>query len=365
MIMPRRSPLSLAAGTLLTAGAVLAAVLAAPSCAHDSYLIVRMKAAAGTLSGVTQVTVTVTDHVHQTPMATRIFSVTADAGLGIDATLGKTFSLSFTPDRSASVDVTVTAFAGGSCTATGMQSAVPINKGGVANTTVTLLPTTACPTGDGGAPDGNVTFMGCDPAMAGSCPGGQTCFVDCVNKVGVCVGGGTRRAGEACDSNSDCTPGTQCFNFDCGSNKKYCLKFCNGDADCAGSTAVAATSLCSDPVVCPPQTTYKTCGFVCDPRGNGTTGCPAGLTCFLFKSPTGGQDAPACACGATSRIGVDGAKCIVAEDCAPGFLCDQMAGGTFCRRICQMATPGDCPGSQTCNALANNSTFGVCLSPPP
>jgi hypothetical protein len=360
MNLPRKTSFPLAAG--LATVALVAALVAAPSCAHDSYLVVRMKAAAGTLAGVTQVTVMVTDHAHGTPMATRTFNVAADAGLGIDASDGKTFSLSFTPDRSDSVDVSVTAYVSATCMASGTQSAVPLNKGHVANTTVTLVPTATCPT-PAGAADGGVTFMGCDPALAGSCAGGKTCYVDCTNQVGVCVAGGTRQAGEACSSNSDCMPGTQCFDYDCGSNKKYCLKFCNGDADCAGSTAVSATSLCSDPVVCPPQTTYKTCGFVCDPRGSGTTGCPAGLTCFLFKSSTGGQDAPACACPAASRVGVDGATCTGNEDCAPGFLCDQMAGGTFCRRLCQMATPGDCPGAQTCHALANNSTFGVCLSP--
>lgn len=363
MNLPRKTSFSLAAGAGLTATAALLAVLAAPSCSHDSYLVVLMETNAGTLTGVTQVTVTVTDHAHGTPMATRTFNIAPDAGFGSNAAEGKTLSLSFTPDRSGTVDVTVTASAGATCMATGTQSAVPINKGGVANTTVTLVPSPGCGTSDAGASDGNATFMGCDPAMPGSCPGGQTCYIDCTNKVGVCVAGGTRRAGEACDTNRDCMSGTQCFNYDCGSNKKYCLKFCNNDSSCSGSTAVSSVSLCSDPVVCPPQTSYKTCGFVCDPRGSGTTGCPTGLTCFLFKSPTGGQDTPACACGATTRVGVDGVKCTVAEDCAPGFLCDQMAGGTFCRRLCQMATPGDCPGSQTCNALANNATFGVCLSP--
>src|SRR5207237_7748265 len=110
-------------------------------------------------------------------------------------------------------------------------------------------------------------------------------------------------------------------------------------------------------------TTYKTCGFECDPRGAGTTGCPTGLTCFLFK-PTVGEDSPACACPSSKRVGVDGATCTSSGDCAPGFLCDQMGGGQFCRKICKMSSPTDCPSTpvkQTCTALQNNTVFGVCI----
>ena len=357
---PSPSSRTLAAGALL-AVAALTTSLVVPSCAHDSYLVVVMKTTGGPLPGVSRVTVMVTDSAHGTPMATKTFTITADGGLAIDAVAGKTFSLSFTPDRSGPVDVDVTAYGAAGCMGSGVQRSVAIKKGGTASVIVALSPTTACGSSDGGTPDGNVTFVGCNPALAGSCPSPQTCYVDCTAKVGVCVQGGTRRPGETCASNGDCMPGTQCFDYGCGPTTKYCLKFCNGDADCAGSTSVAAVSTCSDPVVCPPQTSYKTCGFVCDPRGTATKGCPAGLSCFLFSSATGGEDVPACGCSAATRVGTDGASCVTATDCAPGFLCDQMVGGMFCRRICQMASPGDCPAPQGCTALQNNSTYGVCL----
>ena len=349
--------------------AVAALAIAAPSCAHDSYIIVQMRSAGAVLMGVTEVTVKVNDSATGLPMVTRTFNVPVDGGLAIDSTMGKTFSLSFTPDRSGSVDVDVTACTGtgcaaaGACMAAGTQLGVRINKGGTTSTTVALSPSSSCGTPDAGAPDGKVTFTGCAPAQPGSCPATQTCYVDCTAKQGVCVQGGTRGAGEACNSNSDCMPGTQCFDYACGSNTKYCLKFCNADADCVGSTTVSAASACTDPVVCPPMTSYKTCGFTCDPRGDGKRGCPAGLTCFLFSSGSGGQDTPGCGCSAPTRVGMDGAKCTAASDCAPGFLCDQMLGGTFCRRLCEMASASDCPSGQTCTALQNNATFGVCLSP--
>ena len=379
LFMKNRRPslLSLAAsGARLAALTVAAVALAAPSCAHDSYIVVQMRSAGDVLIGFTEVTVTVADSVTKMPMVTRTFTVPVDGGLAIDATTGKTFSLSFTPDRSGTVDLAVTACTGtgcaatGACMASGTQLGVRINKGGTTSTTVALSPSSSCGTTDAGAPDGKVTFVGCAPAQPGSCPASQTCYVDCTAKQGVCVPGGTRAAGEACNSNSDCMAGTQCFDYACGANTKYCLKFCNADADCAGSTTVSTASACTDPVVCPPTattaattTSYKTCGFTCDPRGDGKKGCPAGLTCFLFSNGAGGPDVPGCGCAGPTRVGTDGAKCAAASDCAPGFLCDQMLGGTFCRRLCQMASPGDCPTGQTCTALQNNATFGVCLAP--
>jgi len=373
----RLSPRLLVARAARAVTLVMAALaLATPSCSHDSYIVVQMRSAGAVLMGVTEVTVTVKDSATGMPMVTRTFNVPVDGGVAIDATTGKTFSLSFTPDRSGTVDLAVTACTGagctaaGTCMAAGKQLGVRINKGGTTTATVALAPSSTCGTPDAGTPDGKVTFTGCAPAQPGSCAPPQTCYVDCTTQQGVCVQGGTRGSGEACNSNSDCMAGTQCFDFGCGPNTKYCLKFCNADGDCAGSTAVGAVSACTDPVVCPAMgstpavtTSYKTCGFVCDPRGDGKKGCPAGLTCFLFNSGSGGQDAPGCGCTALTQVGTDGAKCTTANDCAPGFLCDQMSGGTVCRRLCQMASPGDCPTGQACAALQNNATFGVCLAP--
>src|SRR5438045_6246727 len=99
--------------------ALALAVVAAPSCAHDSYIIVQMRSAGAVLMGVTEVTVKVKDSATGLPMVTRTFNVPVDGGLTIDSTMGKTFSLSFTPERSGSVDVDVTACTGVGCAAAG------------------------------------------------------------------------------------------------------------------------------------------------------------------------------------------------------------------------------------------------------
>ena len=349
----RRSTVTrlLVCAALLTCGALL-------SCAHDSYLVVLMKSRSATITGVSKVIVNVKDAggVH---MVTRTFTPT---NVTIDALTGETFSLSFSPDRSGQVtfDVSVTGTSG--CfVGTG---AATISKGGTANA-ATFLDPAVCPVVDAGAPDGKNTFAGCDPAVADSCGGGKTCYVDCANKVGACVAGGTKGPGVACASNSDCMPGTQCFDYGCATTTKICLKFCDNDSGCTAPTTIAAMATCRDPVACDPApappTSYKTCGFLCDPRGTGATGCPTGLTCFLFKDPAGGEDSPACACPSTTRVGGDGATCVSSGDCAPGFLCDQMGGGQFCRKICKMSTPTDCTSPKTCTLLQNNTVFGVCI----
>lgn len=340
------------------AALLAAAVLAAPACSHDSYLTVTLRSDGTSYAGVTRVVVVVTAAAGE-PMATRAFEVGGAAGVTIDATTSKTLSVSFTPERSGVVTLQVSVFAADACLGSGATSAT-IQKDGVARATVTLT-ASGCPGNTDGGADAPTTFPGCDPAVAGSCPADETCYIDCSTQTGRCVPAGTRGPGETCGSNNDCAPGTQCFDFGCPTTTRACLKFCDGDDACSAISSAAGQSTCRDPVLCPAMTTYRTCGFACDPRGTATVGCPAGLNCFLYADPAGGQDSPSCGCPAASRVGTDGASCQSTADCAVGFICDQMAAGLFCRRLCKMGSAGDCGDSQTCTALANNTVFGVCI----
>ena len=343
-------------------GLVAALLVAVPACSSDSYLVLDLRSDGTSFVGITKVVVEVTAATGR-PMVTRTFSVGGATGVTIDANSSKSLSVSFTPDRSGVVNVKVSISGASGCVATGTVAAT-IDKGGVARATVTVAPSSCNVTPDGGIPDTMTTFPGCDPAVPGSCPATQTCYVDCSNEMGRCVPGGAKGPGELCTSNNDCAPGTQCFDFNCPSTTRVCLKFCAGDDACAALSTAEGTSTCRDPVFCPALTSYKTCGFVCDPRGTATSGCPAGLNCFLFADQAGGQDSPSCGCPAATRVGTDGTPCTASEQCAPGFICDQMTAGQFCRRLCKMndatASGGDCPGTQTCTALTNNTVFGVC-----
>lgn len=334
-------------------GLATAALAVLSGCADDSYLVLTLRSDAASFAGITKIVVEVTAAAGQ-PMATRTFAVGGSTNVTIDASTSKSLSVSFSPDRSGVVNVKVTASSATACLGAGTATS-PIDKGGTARATVTLAAA-----GCAGS-DVMTTFPGCDPAVAGSCPATQTCYVDCANQMGRCVPGGTKGPGELCSSNNDCAPGTQCFDFNCPSTTRVCLKFCAGDDACAEMSTTVGASTCRDPVLCPALTTYKTCGFACDPRGTAAVGCPAGLSCFLFADPAGGQDSPSCSCPAATRIGTDGASCTGATDCAPGFICDQMNGGQFCRRLCKMGSAGDCSGGTACTSLANNSVFGVCI----
>jgi hypothetical protein len=196
--------------------------------------------------------------------------------------------------------------------------------------------------------------MMCTPTAPGTCGQGQTCFVDCrpEGAGGLCTAGGTRQPGEACSGNADCAPGSQCFEFACGPTPtRVCMRFCNDDAGCP------AGGRCFTDVPCGANPTgFRICSQPCDPRGDATQGCAAGLRCFLFPG-----EVPDCDCLGPRRMGGDGTPCTDAADCAPGLTCVMMAAQRTCRPLCRLDAP-DCAPGRTCNALVNPDfkTFGAC-----
>ncbi|MES1172139.1 MAG: hypothetical protein ABUL77_02790 [Bacteroidota bacterium] len=401
----RRFNLSFFVGApCLVATACLAATV---SCAPDSYLVLTLISSDGPFTQVGWVEVKVLD-ASKIKMATLTYDRSKNPFDFGDSTLPKTLSLSFTPSQSGVVTLDVRVFtADRVCIGKGANS-VTIKKGDVSPVVVTLRHDGACGGSDGGVvADGGVTFPGCDPAApADMCPGNQTCFVDCVSKKGMCVAGGTKGPGETCTTNNDCVSGTQCFDYGnvsgCAPGTKVCLKFCSADNQClgtvtgsggspgaAGSSGAAGNGgaagsggaggasgtggnttpaaftgpgACKNPVVCASNvTSYRTCSFGCDPRGDATAGCPAGLLCFLYRDPAGGQDSPDCGCREPSRTGTDGMPCTTSASCAPGHICNVMNGTQTCRKLCKMSALTDCSAPRTCNALLNNSVFGVCV----
>jgi hypothetical protein len=355
-------------------------------------------------------------------MSTAWLSYAPGQPISFDTMNWTTLSIAFTPSQSGTVLLDVGVIdSTGACLGRGQMSA-PIKKGDVSSATVMVVHSSTCPSADGGdagTPDAGgdgVTFPGCDPAMpGGQCADNQTCFVNCSANQGICIAAGTKGPGEACATNSDCMPGTQCFDYGkipgCGAGTKICQRFCNSDAQCgamvggagtgggipgtggtgggagspggaagiggtggaggaAGSlgdqTLVIGAGTCRNPVVCGPNlsTSYRTCSFGCDPRGNATAGCPTGLLCFLYSDATTAEDTPDCGCPEPSRVGTDGAGCKSAAVCAPGFICNMMGGTEVCRKLCRMSSLTDCAAPTICGKLSNNSVFGVCIPPP-
>jgi hypothetical protein len=360
-----RSKISLAQALLLTLGA------AAACSDSQSYLKVNVVAMNPSLpiANVTSLDVRV---VHATTnVKTLTYSPKDGKPFTIDAT-GTSFSVSFSGNREGLVSVAIVAFDTAGCGVGTGQATTDITKGGVGEVRIEIARSATCLGRDGGAgmdagPE-VPPFPGCDPAVAASCPmANQTCHVNCAMGRGTCTAGGAAPAGSFCQTNADCMPGTQCFDYAVTGGQcavKVCLKFCKGDGDCAGATdgGMGAAGVCQGDVQCGGTSTgHKTCTFNCDPRGTATTattGCPAGLHCFVV----GDMDQVDCGCRENTRTKIVGETCVNATDCEPGLICNLMGATRTCRKICKRSEAGaDCATGQTCEMLTNDMIYGVCL----
>jgi hypothetical protein len=204
------------------------------------------------------------------------------------------------------------------------------------------------------APDDAGAGPACEPTSSTACGSGLTCFVKCDTSMmarGACTAAGSGQPGRACTGNPDCAPGSQCFDYACGS---LCKKFCKVDADCGEGR-------CNTVVPCGTRlTTHRVCSQPCDPRGDGRTGCPGELRCFLFDGEIAN-----CDCRGADRG--DGESCQSVRDCQPGLLCVEMEGAVrACRPLCKLGE-GGCAADRTCTQLVmpDYKSWGACLPPPP
>ena len=392
-----------AAAMLAATGLALAAGCSEPR----SYIVLSLQTSTDTpIDNVAEIRVKVATHVPTTDggsdggsdagiAAAKMRTLTYEAhGASINRTEEKTLSVDFSHGETGSVDFFVDALNNLGCSIGHGIATQEIKKGGVAMATVSLVAGVNCTEADGGAPEvpEGSRLPGCDavspqnPAPDAGADGGvlvctatQTCQVDCVPPNNApprneCVPGGAGAPGATCTSNADCMPGTQCFNYmSTGCNVKLCLRFCNGNADCAafGQGGGGPGSFCEGPVQCPTfLTAYHTCTFNCDPRAMAAAtrgGCPTGLACVMPAA----MDQVDCACPEATRTKLEGQACAQAADCAPGLICNQMSGTKTCRPICRcdanasgtcMATTNDCPtAGTTCRAVTNNTIYGICL----
>ena len=394
---------------LLPALALLATACSSPK----SFIVLSLQSATSTpITGVAKVVVAVSQGKM---LATLTYPPPKGmATITIDDVNTTDLSVSFTGGQSGTVDLQVTVLDANGCTVGFGPAATILRTGDIASATALLTASSDCSGADGGVTaDAEVdTFPGCDPVTPPPiCGATQTCQVNCATREGECTAGGTGAPGAACDTNADCAPGTQCFDYSgTGCNVKVCLRFCKDDNGCAalssrassvdgGSAdgAAAATdgavdvaghdasdgapssavdagvvstpSLCAGPVQCGSVVTaYHTCTFGCDPRLSavtaGSTRCPSGLSCLVVL----GMDQVDCACAEKTRIGVDGDDCTASSQCAPGYVCNMMGTTTKCRAVCRCngngttcTAPNECTNGKLCETLTGDTLFGVCL----
>jgi hypothetical protein len=285
-------------------------------------------------------------------------------------TITNDLAISFSGSESGTVTLTVDVRNDQDCTVGIGTTNVPINRGGRNNATVMLAHAHDCTHGDGGG-DGGTSFPGCNPVPPTSCGANMTCSINCMSGMGECIASGSVPPGQACQNNNDCMPGSQCFDYNSlGCNVHLCLQFCASKDQCAqpGDGGVGPGSLCAGPVQCGGvDTGYHTCTFSCDPRAAaisaGQVGCPTGLACLVV----GGMDQVDCSCAEASRTKTEGQSCSKSSECAPGLICNTTT--QTCRTICRCnasgttctTNAGDCPGSETCRALSNDTIYGICM----
>jgi hypothetical protein len=364
------------AALLAVAALALGLALTLSACANSkSFVVLHLKtdSADVTFTGVEKIVVAVSQ------TSTLTSTLTYDGhGLTIDSKTDNTLSINFSPEQSGVVTLDVQAVGANGCLVARANTTAIIRKGGTASVMAVFYEENSCLTDGGLPPPDGATFPGCDPASP-ACPAGNTCQVNCKatpKKVAECIAGGKGGHGAACATNADCAPGSQCFKYASpGCAVSVCLRFCDGQNQCAqpagdGGAGPGTRSLCAGPVQCESLlTSYHTCTFACDPRESAlaakATLCPAGLSCLVV----GDMDQVDCACPEQSRVGTDGADCTGGAQCAPGYICNLMAGAKKCRALCRCdaeagtcTAPNDCrsPG-KACNALTNDTMFGVCL----
>jgi hypothetical protein len=241
--------------------------------------------------------------------------------------------------------------------------------GGAADTPADWGNTDAGPDSDASDAPGS---QGCDPVTP-NCGLTGTCQVNCTQQANQCTSGGTKAPGATCQTNADCAPGSQCFDYSSlGCNTRLCLRFCESATQCSALNhpdGGGPGSICASPVACGSTVRGHTCSFDCDPRAAASSargGCPPSLACLIV----GGFDQVDCSCAEAGRTAGEGVPCTTGSDCAPGFICNMMAGTRTCRPICRCdasrfactTDAKDCPTPGTrCTPLTNETKYGVCL----
>jgi hypothetical protein len=335
----------------------VAALLAGGCSADRSFALVSVLSAGGQFNDVAQLQVEV-DNGSYHDVLTYPRAATSTT-YRFDDMVPLTFSVSFrSSSHDGSLDVRVTTLnATGGVTGSGLGSAA-IDRSHVTKVPVTVTRGALPPKRDAGA-DALLFDAGppCDPTMpASACGAGRTCVVACRpddSNVGMCQMAGSKPPGALC--NDDCEQGSECFAFSCGGAPvRSCLRLCSTDADCGGQ------GRCATPVPCGAKTTpYRTCTRPCDPVAPATSGCAAGLSCFLF-----GDEVPDCDCVSAQRTGDDGAACVDSDSCRPGLFCVSMGGAKACRPLCRLdAMPAQCPGGRVCAKLVDPpfTVYGACV----
>jgi hypothetical protein len=203
--------------------------------------------------------------------------------------------------------------------------------------------------------------LSCDPICQTGCGCREKCLVNAAGAL-VCnalLGNARKAVGESCTISAagtsgqtdNCDVGLVCVADSCGGR---CYRFCQGDADCPGSTcsrdAGGGVKMCDVPFV------------TCDPVGGGTrSSCPSSAAmvegCYLSAIAV---DKTLCDCPFGAAREND--SCTLSRECLPGLACVDATGtgDARCLPVCMLLGNGGCSNGRTCAAIGAGTIYGYC-----
>lgn len=330
------------------------------ACSDHSFAVVSVLTYSGSLDDVSLLRV----HVSSDSSEQILRYPEKPSRLRVDSERGVSFSVEFAGSRARAASFEVEALSGeGAVLAYGKVGAMVGGRDVVA---VSLrIAAGAVRPALGSVSDGT---LACTPsAPAAACGADRTCALLCIESepaIGMCYLSGTANPGDSCRGNNDCAPGSQCFTFNAvGCSVMTCRKFCESDGDCG-----RAGAFCNLPIPCGSTGHFTACSQPCDPSLGATSGCAAGLACFVYAG-----DSTDCAC---PGLGSAGTPCTqnsgcsgeaACSGCGAGLSCVIPTGSTagstagVCRPVCKLAAPS-CPTGTTCRAFDNSvrQLYGFC-----
>jgi len=334
------------------------------ACADDSFAVLRVLTSSGTLDGISQLRVFVSNASDEKVL---LYPRQASQPLHLDNERPVTLSVQFGASSSGETTFEIEALSPDMVLGYG-EASIVIEEDSVSNLTVRIFPGTVRPERrlDAGASIDGQAQLACDPVVpSAACGAGQTCGIVCALEQpasAMCYLAGAKQPGELCTSNRDCAPGSQCLTFTAtGCSVMTCLKFCGDDQACG-----EPDSYCNVPIRCGSTGRFSACSRPCDPTLG--SGCVPGLSCFVYDGETTDCGCPGqggVGAGCTQNSGCNGQS--GCAGCSAGLSCvippgaDAGAGTGTCRPVCKIAAPA-CPSGTSCHPFDNSSRrlYGFC-----
>jgi hypothetical protein len=168
-----------------------------------------------------------------------------------------------------------------------------------------------------------------------------------------CFTAGANAFDEVCTSETDCPARSTCAPY---FGTSLCLEFCDSQHACPSGEACYIDV---EDRQAPPDVIGHACGQACSLLGQDCSF--GGQGCYYnpkLKIPA--EDGECVGAG----TGVQGDACVVANDCAAGFICVTVGTASpICAKLCDRTGADPKCDSGSCQQLMGETKTGICLTP--